>query len=105
MSERTGEMLVYHRIKAGLKQYEVARLTGIAQAQIGSWERGIVEPRYSAVVRILKAMGYSIFIVTEEEHDDIINFLRQRASGDADSVQGGVRSQAEREGTKRHELK
>lgn len=98
MSERTGEMLTYHRIKAGLKQCEVARLTGIAQAQIGSWERGIVEPRYSAVVKILKAMGYSIFVVTEEQHDDIINFLRKRSVGDADSVQGGVMPQTEREG-------
>ena len=63
MSERTGEMLVYHRIKAGLK-----------------------------------AMGYSIFIVTEEQHDDIINFLRKRSCGNADCLQGGVMTHTEREG-------
>jgi transcriptional regulator with XRE-family HTH domain len=51
------------RRRKGLTQRELARRTGIPQPMISSIERGLQDPRYSTVERILAAADQEIDVV------------------------------------------
>ena len=51
------------RRRKGLTQRELARRTGISQPMISSIERGLQDPRYSTVERILGATDQEIEVV------------------------------------------
>jgi transcriptional regulator with XRE-family HTH domain len=57
------EKLRSHRLKRGLTQEAVAALAGVPRERISEWERGVVEPGYRNVERILTALGYDLTTV------------------------------------------
>ena len=51
------------RVRKGLSQRELSAKTGIPQPMISSIERGLQDPRYSTLQRILRACDLEIDIV------------------------------------------
>jgi transcriptional regulator with XRE-family HTH domain len=45
---------------ADISQTEIARRTGIPQQAISAWERGVHEPSFSAVFRVIGACGLDL---------------------------------------------
>jgi transcriptional regulator with XRE-family HTH domain len=56
-AERFGLRLRKLRDQADISQPELARRSGLPQSSISTWEAGITEPRWSAVVALAKALG------------------------------------------------
>lgn len=54
------EVLRQSRLERGLTQEAVASLVGLPRERISEWERGVVEPGYRNVERILTALGYTL---------------------------------------------
>ncbi len=55
-----GEEFKYHRIKAGLSQNKLAKLTGIKQQNISNWESEKKEPSISNCAILADFYGISI---------------------------------------------
>ncbi|HTK46233.1 MAG TPA: helix-turn-helix transcriptional regulator, partial [Patescibacteria group bacterium] len=53
-------MLREARRQAGLTQAEVAQRYGRQRSQIARWERGVVEPGFDTLWRVLRACGFDI---------------------------------------------
>lgn len=64
------------RIEAGISQSELSRRSATTQALISDYERGIKEPTYPMLVRLLSAMDMAADITfrpnTEEDRHDAI---------------------------------
>jgi transcriptional regulator with XRE-family HTH domain len=56
------------RRRKGLTQRELAGRTGIPQPMISSIERGLQDPRYSTLVRILAAVDQEIYVADRAGH-------------------------------------
>lgn len=54
------ELIRSARSRAGLSQYELAKLLDTPRSQIGRWENGEVEPAFATVRRILRACGFDL---------------------------------------------
>ena len=54
------ELIRSARSRAGLAQYELARLLDTPRSQIGRWEAGEVEPAFATVRRVLRACGFDL---------------------------------------------
>jgi predicted transcriptional regulator len=69
------------RRRKGLTQRELARRTGIPQPMISSIERGVQDPRYSTLQRILEAVDQEIDVVERAgvgvDRTQFIESLRQ----------------------------
>ncbi len=55
------------RLRAGLSQTELAQRLKTSQSLIARWERGLVDPSYSTVVRAVRACGFDL-------HVEIVNY-------------------------------
>ena len=59
-AQTLGGALIAAREKRGLSQSDVARLTGIAQAQLSRYESDAVYPRSAALAKIADALGVTV---------------------------------------------
>ncbi len=59
----SGQTLRELRLKAGLKQSDVAARTGIVAPVLSAYERGRRQPSVEVAGRIIEAMGYEITFV------------------------------------------
>lgn len=58
------------RLRAGLSQQELASRVGTSQSLVARWERGQVDPRFSTVVRAIRACGFDLAVgVAAYDHD------------------------------------
>lgn len=58
------------RLRAGLSQQELARRLDTSQSLVARWERGQVDPRFSTVVRAIRACGFDLAVgVATYDHD------------------------------------
>lgn len=58
------------RLRAGLSQQELARRVGTSQSLVARWECGQVDPRFSTVVRAIRACGFDLALgVVTYDHD------------------------------------
>lgn len=55
-----GERLTRSRLFVGLDQTEMGELLGRSRATVSNWERGIVEPPFSAVAEWARITGRSL---------------------------------------------
>lgn len=55
-----GEALKYQREAAKLTQRQLAKKTGISQANISRWEKGEVLPNIDACVRLAEFYGITV---------------------------------------------
>lgn len=62
-----GQLIRRARLRAGLSQAELARRLETSQSLIARWERGLVDPSYSTVVRAVRACGFDL-------HTQIANY-------------------------------
>lgn len=62
------------RLRAGLSQQELARRIDTSQSLVARWERGQVDPRFSTVVRAIRACGFdlSLAVVTYDYDHDLL---------------------------------
>lgn len=62
------------RLRGGLSQQELARRVGTSQSLVARWERGQVDPRFSTVVRAIRACGFDLAlgVVTYDYDHDLL---------------------------------
>lgn len=67
-------------MRAGLTQAELAMRLGTTQPAVARWERGAVEPRFSTMVRAVRACGLDLaigLVEPDRDHDRLIgDYLR-----------------------------
>lgn len=71
-----GDRIKNERLRQGMTQVELSRKSGISQAQISSYERGIDHPRLYSLQSIAKALGVTSVdlepgMAGETLHDDL----------------------------------
>ncbi len=59
MSKQFGDRLKELRDAAGMSQTELAKKSGLNQSTISQWEKGSMEPAWSAVMGLSAALGVS----------------------------------------------
>lgn len=60
------------RLRAGLSQQELARRLNTSQSLVARWEQGQVDPRFSTVVRAIRACGFDLslgVVAYDDDHD------------------------------------
>jgi transcriptional regulator with XRE-family HTH domain len=62
------------RLRAGLSQVELSRLSGKDRAQLARWERDVVQPSLETLRELLQACGFDLELSlipyeTDQEHD------------------------------------
>ena len=67
---RGGVVIREARSRAGVSQADLARRLHTSQAAVWRWERGVVEPPWSAVARAVSACGLSLRPVLDEVDPD-----------------------------------
>ncbi len=75
------------RTRAGLSQRDLQSRTGIRQANISLIENGRVDPRFSNVVRMARAVGLEVLLVPRRDLPAVLGAL---AETDPDSESGGA---------------
>jgi transcriptional regulator with XRE-family HTH domain len=50
----------------GVRQAELARMTGFTDAQISEWRHGKVKPDTATVLRVFRALGYELALIPLE---------------------------------------
>ena len=63
---RGGELIKEARLLAGLSQERLAKRVGVPRQSIARWERGVVEPGFDTVRRLLRSCGYDVSLVRWE---------------------------------------
>lgn len=61
-----GGQLRARRVQAGLSQTGLAMRTGIDQAHISRYERGIARPQAGTLVRLADALGCDVVLVPRD---------------------------------------
>ena len=56
----SGAIIREARLRAGLTQYDLERLTGKDRAQIARWERDAVAPSFETLRDLIRACGFDI---------------------------------------------
>ena len=56
---RFAENLKQIRVEMGINQKEFAERLGTTQQRVSEWERGVIEPTLSNIMKILKILGVS----------------------------------------------
>ena len=56
----SGTLIREARLRAGLSQVELARLSGKDRAQLARWERDVVQPSFETLQEILRACGFDL---------------------------------------------
>ncbi len=54
------------RLQAGLSQEGLAERLGLPRQSIARWERGVVEPGFDTVRRLLRSCGFDVSLVRYE---------------------------------------
>lgn len=57
------------RISKGITQAQLAKLTGLSQQHISKIEKGLVDPNYATLEKIVNALGYKIAWEREDNND------------------------------------
>ena len=57
---RFGENLKQARTEMGINQKQFAEMLQTTQQRVSEWERGIIEPTLSNIVKIIKVLGISL---------------------------------------------
>ena len=70
----SGTLIREARLRAGLSQVELSRLSGKDRAQLARWERDVVQPSLETLREILHACGFDLELSlipyeTDKEHD------------------------------------
>lgn len=84
------------RERGGISQSELSRRTATSQTLISDYERGIKEPSYPMMVRLLDAMGMildiNIRIKTDgDRHDSVLESDAFKAGWTQEFETGGIR--------------
>lgn len=57
---RFGENLKQARTAMGINQKQFAEMLQTTQQRVSEWERGVIEPTLSNIVKIIKVLGISL---------------------------------------------
>jgi transcriptional regulator with XRE-family HTH domain len=57
---RGADLIREARLRAGLTQDELARLTGTQRSLIGRWEQGAVQPGFDNMLEVIEACGFDL---------------------------------------------
>jgi len=80
-----GSVIREARHRAELTQVELARRLGTSQAAVWRWERGVVEPAWSTVLRAASACGMGVSVSLQDVDPDewrLVEAGRNRSPGD-----------------------
>jgi transcriptional regulator with XRE-family HTH domain len=55
-----GELIREARLRAGLTQTELSRLTGRERSVIARWEQGVISPPLDSLIEIIQACGFDL---------------------------------------------
>ncbi len=62
-----GGTLIDARHARGMTQRDLSEMSGITQADISRFERGVITPTMPTLLRLVKALGGSVAIVFDEQ--------------------------------------
>jgi transcriptional regulator with XRE-family HTH domain len=70
----SGTLIREARLRAGLSQVELSRLSGKDRAQLARWERDVVQPSLETLRELLQACGFDLELAlvpykSDKEHD------------------------------------
>jgi transcriptional regulator with XRE-family HTH domain len=70
----SGTLIREARLRAGLSQVELSRISGKDRAQLARWERDVVQPSLETLRELLHACGFDLELSlvpyeTDVEHD------------------------------------
>jgi transcriptional regulator with XRE-family HTH domain len=57
---RGGELIREARLRAGLTQNELSKLTGRERSVIARWEQGVISPPVDSLMEIIHACGFDL---------------------------------------------
>lgn len=57
---RGGDLVREARLRAGLTQGELSRLTGTQRSVISRWEQGAVSPSFDNLLEVIEACGFDL---------------------------------------------
>lgn len=57
---RGGELIREARLRAGLTQTELSKLTGRERSVIARWEQGVISPPVDSLMEIIHACGFDL---------------------------------------------
>ncbi len=63
---KSGEVIRETRLLAGLSQEGLAERLSLPRQSVARWERGVVEPGFDTVRRLLRACGFDVSLVRYE---------------------------------------
>lgn len=66
---RSGEVIREARLLAGLSQEGLAKQLALPRQSVARWERGVVEPGFDTVRRLLRACGFDVSLVRYERDE------------------------------------
>jgi transcriptional regulator with XRE-family HTH domain len=55
-----GELIREARLRAGLTQTELSKLTGRERSVIARWEQGVISPPVDSLIEIIQACGFDL---------------------------------------------
>jgi hypothetical protein len=55
-----GELIREARLRAGLTQTELSKLTGRERSVIARWEQGVISPTVDSLIQIIQACGFDL---------------------------------------------
>jgi len=79
----TGQLIKIERIKRGLEQSELAKLSGIAQPQLSRYENAQSTPSFKSVQKIADAFGIPIFDLVTISHRVSVQSLHDQLASAA----------------------
>lgn len=71
MTSGIGERIAFYLAQSGLSQKELAERSGVTEAAISRYIRGLREPRAITVAAIARALGVSVNDITETDAGDL----------------------------------
>ena len=74
-----GSLLLQARLRANLSQRDLARRSGTSQSTIAAYERGLKDPRFETLLRLLRAAGFELRmrLAPPDDHDESLNAWRK----------------------------
>ena len=81
---RGADLIREARLRAGLTQAELSRLTGTQRSVIARWEQGAVSPSIDNMLEVIEACGFELPLVLvprETALDDRLNKNRMLSPG------------------------
>lgn len=65
--DQVGPALRQLRTILGISQRELCEISGQRQGRMSAWELGHEVPRFSSLVRMVRALGYDLVLVPRED--------------------------------------